>query len=101
LTVGAPQLPPLPGLIKDARDQLHGERVTRADILSAVDALHQVVTSMNTMFAIGRVRDQDELGDSWALDRYRCSALLPTLAEQLDFFWVQLRKNGERKGVDE
>jgi hypothetical protein len=88
-------------LLAAAHDQLQGEKVTRADILVAIDGLHQVVTSMNTMFAMGKVTDQDCLEDSWALDRYACAALLPRLAAELDLFWAQLRKNSERKGVEE
>jgi hypothetical protein len=41
-----------------------------------MDILHEVVTSMNTMFAAGRVVGLDEPEESWTMDRYTCAALL-------------------------
>ena len=75
-----------------------GGGATREDILSALDALHEVVANMNAIFATGRVVEMDEPEESWALDRYACGALLPTLVEQLNNFWVQLRTATDHQG---
>jgi hypothetical protein len=80
-------------LLATAHEFLQGESATRADILAAMDALHEVVVSMTTIFATGRVVGMDEPEGEWAIDRYTCAALLPAMAEQLNSFWVQLRKN--------
>ena len=77
-------------MLETAREHLHGGGATRADILAAMDALHEVVVSMTTIFAAGRVVGMDEPEESWALDRYTCAALLPTLEERLRHFWLQL-----------
>jgi hypothetical protein len=77
-------------LLMIARDNLQGGPASRADILAAMDVLHEVVASMNTLFVAGKVRNEDELDESWNLDRYTCAALLPRLAEALDNFWPQL-----------
>jgi hypothetical protein len=82
-----------------AREHLQGGAATRADILAAMDILHEVVTSMNTMFAAGRVVGMDEPEESWALDRYRCGALLPALTEQLNNFWAQLHKTTDHQSL--
>lgn len=73
--------------------------VTRGEVLAAMDALHEVVIWMNTMFAAGRVRAEEELDESWTLDRYTCAALLPVLAEVLASFWAELRTGSGQRGV--
>jgi len=85
-------------MLGTAREHLHGGGVTRADILAAMDALHEVVVSMTTIFGAARVVGMDEPDESWVLDRYTCATLLPTLAEQLNKFWVQLRTATDHKG---
>jgi hypothetical protein len=79
-------------LLATARENLVGSAATRADIVAAMDGLHEVVANMNTIFAAGRVVGMDEPEESWAIGRYTCAALLPALAEQLNNFWVRLRK---------
>jgi hypothetical protein len=77
-----------------AREHLQGAAATRADILAAMDILHEVVGSMTTIFATGRVAGMDEPEESWAIDRYTCAALLPKLEERLRHFWLQLHGGG-------
>jgi hypothetical protein len=79
-------------LLSIAREHLQGDGATRADVLAAMDVLHEVVANMNTIFAAGRVVGMDEPDESWATDRFICAALLPALAEQLNNFWVQLHE---------
>jgi hypothetical protein len=86
-------------LLATAREHLQGGGATRGDIMAAMDALHEVVANMNTIFATGRVVGMDEPEESWALDRYTCAALLPALAEQLNSFWIQLRTATDHQGV--
>ncbi len=80
-------------VLMNAREDLQGGHATRAGILAAMDAVHEVVAGMSTSFATGRVRAGEEMDDSWNLDRYTCASLLPALAEQLNSFWIQLRKD--------
>lgn len=87
-------------VLEDAREGTRDETSARANVVAAMDALHEVVTSMNTMFAVGRITDPEGPRESWALDRYTCAALLPTFAEQLDKFWVRLRETTDQKSID-
>lgn len=73
---------------------------SRADVLTAMDTMHEVVASMNAIFTLGKVRTDDELDDSWNLDRYTCAAVLPSLATALDNFWTQLLASPSRKVVN-
>ena len=77
-------------LLHVAREHLVGSDVTRAEIVGAIDTLHEVVTAMNNMFTVGKIKGQDEPEESWMMDRYTCAALLPLLEERLRHFWLQL-----------
>jgi hypothetical protein len=77
-------------LLMIARDSLRGGSASRADILAAMDTLHEAVVSMTAIFGAARVVGMDEPEESWAMDRYTCAALLPTLEERLRHFWLQL-----------
>lgn len=64
---------------------------TRGDIVGGLYALHEVVASMQQMFAVGRAMKLEE--DTWLLERYTCAALLPTFVEQFQRFWRELQEN--------
>lgn len=84
-------------LLGTGREHLQGGGATRADILAAMDVLHEVVANMSSLFAAGRVVGMDEPEESWTMDRYACAALLPTLEERLRHFWLQLHGGAAKR----
>ena len=78
-------------MLETAREQLRGSGATRANIIGAMDGLHEAVSGMNVMFAIGKMNGP--MDEEWELDRSTGAYALPALTQGLGQFWMQLREH--------